>query len=166
MLLTPHTCSGLVEIEQEFTVCLSIDGGNRESHDKNRGGGTYDKAMAGALNLLAARGSRPSPRIVLYQLDLRTDPGSYDLQFVELANRVDAWQRVQAVLPSGDANLITGQPLSVGGTDAVVEWPKHPAFGSEMLCASLRVATYLFAYSVTDRMAFSETYSTNGQVLS
>jgi sulfatase maturation enzyme AslB (radical SAM superfamily) len=126
MLLTPKLCERLLEIEQDYTICVSIDGGSRASHDKNRGAGTYDKALRGAHNLLRARGARRNPRVMLYQLDLRDDPASYDPKFVTLTQSVDRWQRVQPVLPSGDTALIASQPEVQGGTDVVLDWPDLP----------------------------------------
>lgn len=126
MLLTPKICDRLLAIEGPYTICVSIDGGSRESHDKNRGQGSYDKAIRGALNLLKARDARTNPRVMLYQLDLRDDPSTYDPVFIELTQRVDRYQIVQPVLPSGDSSLIASQPHIEGGTDVVLDWPDLP----------------------------------------
>lgn len=126
MLLSPNVCEALVEIDAPYTICVSIDGGTAVSHDLNRGAGSFEKAIRGARRLLAARGGRRNPRILLYQLDLREDPDHYDPAFLELTEMVDDWLKVAPVVPSGDAAMLARNPITRGGAPAVLDWPTLP----------------------------------------
>lgn len=122
MILTPRIAKRVVDAASGCTIYLSIDGGTKESHESNRGVGTFDRAIAGSWNLLRARGTRRWPRIVLYQLDLREIPSRYSADFLALAHAVDAWQRVQPILPTGDATALASSPETARGSPMVNAW--------------------------------------------
>lgn len=126
MLLSPTVCSSLLDIDGDYTICVSVDGGTAVSHDRNRGAGTFAKAVKGARRLISSRGDRRNPRILLYQLDLREDPNNYDEEFLDLAHSVDDWLKVAPVVPSGDAALLARSPITQGGSSAVLDWPDLP----------------------------------------
>ena len=126
MLLTRRLAARVIAAAGDCTIYLSIDGGSRASHEANRGAGTYDRAIAGAWQLLDARGAAPRPRIVLYQLDLRERRAAYDDEFLRLARSVDAWQRVSPILPSGDDLALPRQPETDGGAAMVSDWADVP----------------------------------------
>lgn len=92
-------------------VYVSIDGGRRDLHDKNRGPGTYDGAMRGLRTLLDVRGDAPYPRIGLYQLDMGLAESEYDPAFLELARQVDVWPRMKPVSPVNAVQIGRGKAL-------------------------------------------------------
>jgi sulfatase maturation enzyme AslB (radical SAM superfamily) len=137
MLLTNRLAQKVIEGAGECSIYISIDGGSRESHDANRGRGSFSRAVTGAWNLLKARGGSKFPRIILYQLDLREAVSCYDREFLDLAHAVDSWQRYQPILPTGDANELASEPETPGGSLLVANWrnvrhsreiPRGPCF--------------------------------------
>src|SRR4030095_15155781 len=52
MLLTPNRVEELLRLRGDYTVYVSIDGGNTESHDKNRGDGSFEASITGLQRLL------------------------------------------------------------------------------------------------------------------
>jgi MoaA/NifB/PqqE/SkfB family radical SAM enzyme len=67
-LLTPDRAAKIVESigSMPLRIYLSIDGGSEASHDANRGRGTFQRAVTGAMNLIRARGSRANLQLILY----------------------------------------------------------------------------------------------------
>lgn len=135
MLLTERNCERLCRIESPYYVYLSIDGGNRAAHERNRGKGTFDRAVRGGLNLLRRRADAPWPHVSLYQLDLRVCEDDYDPSFFELALSCDAWQRVTPIIRNGADIFGAAEPSADGvdleqywGLDAVGEQPRGACF--------------------------------------
>lgn len=81
---------------------VSIDGGRREDHEANRGAGSWDAALCGLKNLLAARDSRGGshPQIGIYEIDYghRRRP---DEELLRLGERCDKWTKVACMETSG-----------------------------------------------------------------
>jgi radical SAM protein with 4Fe4S-binding SPASM domain len=86
-------------------IFVSVDGGTAQSHDANRGEGSFRKALAGLRCLLEARGFGVVPHIGLYQLDLGEDPALYDVEFSSLVAKVDTWASVYPVHPKNGGRL-------------------------------------------------------------
>jgi MoaA/NifB/PqqE/SkfB family radical SAM enzyme len=122
MLISPRIAEELVSRVGAATIYLSIDGGSKLSHEHNRGGDTFDRAVQGGWNLIRARGDSKRPRVVLYQLDLREKSENYDREFLQLARQVDFWQRVRPVYPTGDHEHLANQEEEQGGSWAVGGW--------------------------------------------
>lgn len=122
MLLSESMCERLIAIKAPFHVYLSIDGGNKAAHERNRGIGTFDRAVQGGLRLLTMRNDAPWPHISLYQLDLRLALGAYDADFLMLANAADAWQRVSPIVRSGTDSVIAAATPSRDGVNPSTLW--------------------------------------------
>lgn len=106
MLLSERVCRDLCEIETPYYIFLSIDGGNKAAHERNRGANTFDLAVRGGLNLIEMRGLRNWPNITLYQLDLGVKPFDYDRDFLSLASKCDLWQRSIPILKDGSEGQV------------------------------------------------------------
>jgi len=102
MLLTEQLSSAIVAASNRLRIFVSIDGGNRESHERNRGVETFEKSIAGAWHLLKARGNAITPKIILYQIDLGVPPSLYDPKFVQLSKAVDSHIKVFPVVDNGE----------------------------------------------------------------
>ena len=76
---------------------VSIDGGTEESHDRNRGRGTFRKTLDGLRALLNATEELPI-EVGIYQLDFGLEESDYDSEYLELCSRC---ARVIKVLPVG-----------------------------------------------------------------
>lgn len=101
-LLTPEKAEAIASVDENYKIFVSIDGGTRESHEKNRGEGNFDKSVAGINNLLRARNGREYPKIGLYQIDLNIPQSDYDPVFQELTRRVDYYTKVRPVYTSSE----------------------------------------------------------------
>ena len=127
MLLTPALASAIVHAAGPLRIFLSIDGGSEASHDRNRGEGSFRRALRGAWNLMAARGARDNPRVILYQLDLQENRDHYDAEFLELASTVDDYQRVRPVMHD-----VAGHGAGLPATDnkllSLLKPPRGPCF--------------------------------------
>lgn len=127
-LLRPALVDALMHVPLHYTIYVSIDGGSEASHDLHRGKGTYKKSMAGAWMLLKARGERTTPRIALYQLDLREEARYYDPEFLELSEAVDEFQRAVPVLPNGDGRTMLEAEEHPSGSPLVTAWMDVPMY--------------------------------------
>ena len=115
-LLTPGRARKLIQAigTMPSRIYLSLDGGSRASHDANRGVGTFQRAVTGALSLVSARGRRRTPRLILYQLDLGVPYRSYHPGFKRLIGVTDAWQMVRPELPGDWTAIRMDLPSSRG----------------------------------------------------
>lgn len=104
--ITPELAADITSAVWSGKVFVSIDGGNDATHDRNRGSGSFQKAVAGARSLLAARRDQARPEIGVFQLDLGLPESDYAREFLDVASRVDEWVRVRPVRPT-DAKRIT-----------------------------------------------------------
>jgi sulfatase maturation enzyme AslB (radical SAM superfamily) len=95
----------IIEKSKPHKIYFSIDGGSNTSHDKNRGKGTFEKALQGLKNMLKANQKNKKLKIGIYQLDLKEKIENYDQEFLELCKEVDEWVRVNPLLPNGDEKL-------------------------------------------------------------
>lgn len=94
-LLKASTAEAICKTTNPHLVYVSIDGGNRASHDRHRGRGTFQSALRGARLLMDARNrSGSGHRIGIYQLDFGVPEREYDPEFLELAESADEWVRV------------------------------------------------------------------------
>jgi sulfatase maturation enzyme AslB (radical SAM superfamily) len=119
--LTSRRAEELVASKGNFTICISIDGGNQASHDLQRGDGTYQRSLAGAWLLLKARKHHMLPRIVLHQLDLNIPLDDYDAAFLDLARATDEWQKKSPIIPGGERRLFA-QPNDSPPEHIIVHW--------------------------------------------
>lgn len=101
MLLGNRVAESLCRIRQPYHVYLSIDGGNEQAHDSNRGKDSFRRAVRGGHCLLRHRGESAWPHVSLYQLDLGVDEATYDAEFLNLAAQCDVWQRVTPIVANG-----------------------------------------------------------------
>jgi len=105
ILVDQRLAGQITSVLKTGVIFVSIDGGNAQSHDSNRGAGSFRKALAGLRCLIAARGTSVVPRIGVYQLDLGEDPASYDAEFSSLVAQVDAWAGVYPIHPKNGGRL-------------------------------------------------------------
>jgi sulfatase maturation enzyme AslB (radical SAM superfamily) len=117
-LLQPRKASEIIAANPHHSVYLSLDGGTASSFERNRGAGTWEKALRGAEALLAARGDRPWPRIGVYQLDLGVPPEQWDPRFRSILAKVDS----HTIVPPVD---VDGGSLN---RDAGATVPRGPCF--------------------------------------
>src|SRR3546814_5253377 len=101
MLLGNRVAESLCRIRQPYHVYLSIDGGNGQANDSNRGKDSFRRAVRGGHCLLRHRGESAWPHVSLYQLDLGVDEATYDAEFLNLAAQCDVWQRVTPIVANG-----------------------------------------------------------------
>lgn len=100
-LLSPSIADELCTTDPHL-IYVSIDGGNQQSHDRNRGPGSFEAALRGCENLLASRERNGSAhQIGIYQLDMDVSPDDYDPRFRELTQLVDTWTLERPVLNRG-----------------------------------------------------------------
>src|SRR3546814_9068422 len=109
MLLGNRVAESLCRIRQPYHVYLSIDGGNEQAHDSNRGKDSFRRAVRGGHCLLRHRGESAWPHVSLYQLDLGVDEATYDAELLNLAAQCDVWQRVTPIVANeiGRAHVLT-----------------------------------------------------------
>jgi radical SAM protein with 4Fe4S-binding SPASM domain len=128
--ITEDCARELVSRMVHAQLFVSIDGGNRVSHDFNRGQGTYDKALRGLDLVLRARGSSRLPRIGLFQLDLGVPDDEYDPEFGRLAAEVDEWVRIDPIHPTNGrrvrvptrADASSPQPAASPAVEPIDRW--------------------------------------------
>src|SRR3546814_17313788 len=101
MLLGNRVAESLCRIRQPYHVYLSIDGGNEQAHDSNRGKDSFRRAVRGGNCLLRHRGESAWPHVSLYKLDLGVDEATYDAEFLNLAEQCAVWQRVTPIVAYG-----------------------------------------------------------------
>jgi radical SAM protein with 4Fe4S-binding SPASM domain len=106
-LVTEELARRTVDIAKSASIFISIDGGTQQSHDTNRGTGSYDLAIRAARNFLEARGEATKPWLGIYQLDLGINESDYASEFTELIGKVDGWVRINPINP------VNGQRLSL-----------------------------------------------------
>lgn len=144
-LINDRSAESLVIPDPNLSINVSVDGGSPSSHDRNRGAGTFRKAMRGLHALLRARGDSRYPRINIHQLDLREDPLAYDGEFLAVTKLVDEWQLKKPIVPTGDRTLFKAEDITVGGSAYIQEWPTAPSpivpsgacfFAGNSLCIS------------------------------
>ncbi|MBB2948808.1 hypothetical protein FB565_008594 [Actinoplanes lutulentus] len=116
-IITDRNAPAIIDSHPGQRVMMSLDGGDRDSFEKNRGAGAWPKALRGAEALLDARNGRATPFIGIYQLDLGVDPESYDERFVRITERVDSHVVEKPV--DLDGAVIGHQPLAI---------PRGPCF--------------------------------------
>lgn len=101
-MLTRKRVKEIVAVPYSHTIYVSLDGGNRLSHDLNRGEGSFQKTMTGLQNLLDALGDdHGHVRVGVYQIDLNEPLENYDPKFRELLECVDTHIKVTPLLPGG-----------------------------------------------------------------
>jgi len=121
-LINASKAKEIVSSLKSGQVFVSIDGGNATQHEKNRGKGTFKKALDGLQALIEARGSYKIPKIGVFQLDLGVKRNQYDARFVQLASLVDNWVRISPVDPKDGRRLPLGSRSS---NDNKVEKLEH-----------------------------------------
>src|SRR3546814_17088807 len=120
MLLGNRVAESLCRIRQPYHVYLSIDGGNEQAHDSNRGKDSFRRAVRGGHCLLRHRGESAWPHVSLYQLDLGVDEATYDAEFLNLAAQCDVWQRVTPIVANGS------DPTQNESLDPTPPWHAKP----------------------------------------
>jgi|GEM_PF-3480223 len=106
-MLTQKRIDQLMRVEFSHKIFVSLDGGNKYSHDMNRGEGNFDKTIAGLERLLNSAKSRQDLTIGVYQIDLGEDLSDYEPKFLELLKRVDQHEKVKPLLPGGAEQAIS-----------------------------------------------------------
>jgi MoaA/NifB/PqqE/SkfB family radical SAM enzyme len=119
LLLTRKRAEQIVAASPPHRLFVSIDGGTRESHERNRGPDTFRPALAGLRNLMKANGRDGPLRVGLYQIDFGVPPEDYDPEFAELAAEAAEWIRVPAVEADGSEG---GEPIP---HDGACFWAGH-----------------------------------------
>ncbi|HYF33497.1 MAG TPA: radical SAM protein [Chitinophagaceae bacterium] len=114
-LLTQDRAEAIASVAEDYKIFVSIDGGTRESHEKNRGEGNFDKSVEGINNLLRARNGNKFPRIGIYTIDLGIPESEYDPTFRELTKRVDYHTKVRPVYTNSDLIPLFEDPKKLGG---------------------------------------------------
>jgi hypothetical protein len=102
----------IVTANPQHSIFVSLDGGNAAAFERNRGPGTWLRALRGLEALLEARGSEPWPRIGIYQLDLGVPRDQYDHRFLSLIDLVDRYVVVKPIDVDG-GSIDTVQPRTV-----------------------------------------------------
>jgi uncharacterized Fe-S cluster-containing radical SAM superfamily protein len=100
-LITSAFAHRLMTTTQPHRIYVSIDGGNQESHERNRGAGTFSVALAGLSRLLNARPCGSGHSVGVYQIEMNVHADAYDRSLLDLLERVDDWVRVYPVLCDG-----------------------------------------------------------------
>jgi sulfatase maturation enzyme AslB (radical SAM superfamily) len=96
-LITAKMARTLVDSAAYQKIWVSIDGGNRVAHERNRGPGSYAAAVGGLRSLLRARGRTRRPFIGVYQIDVGLPHAEYDPELIALASSADEWRRKRPV---------------------------------------------------------------------
>lgn len=90
ILLSDKTCEEICEnSSQNMKLYISIDGGTKETHDKNRGSGTFKKSLAGLRKLLETRKNNQLPFIGVYTINMGIPESNYDEEFKKILEDVD-----------------------------------------------------------------------------
>ncbi|KAA2244266.1 radical SAM protein [Salinarimonas soli] len=100
-MLTEKRFREVLAVRHRHKIFVSIDGGNRLSHDLNRGEGSFDRSMRGLRTLLDLAEGDPWVKVGVYQIDLGEPLEAYDPTFLELLERVDDHVKVTPLLPGG-----------------------------------------------------------------
>ncbi len=88
------------------SIYVSIDGGNKVSHEFNRGPNSFDKTISGLEYLINAKDKiKSSAKIGVFQIDLGVPDNEYDKNFIRLTKQVDDWVRVQPFHPINGAQI-------------------------------------------------------------
>ncbi|QNE07151.1 radical SAM/SPASM domain-containing protein [Croceicoccus marinus] len=105
LLLTEKNSAAIIaQTIPEDLVYVSIDGGNREGHEGNRGEGSWEPTLAGLEMLLDARDAAAPerrPHLGIYEIcyDRRS---RYDETLIALSKRCASWTRVNEIKRTGD----------------------------------------------------------------
>jgi sulfatase maturation enzyme AslB (radical SAM superfamily) len=91
----------LVNAHPTQCISLSLDGGNQQTFESNRGLGSWKRAIEGARRLVAARRRQTSVRLQIHQIDLGAKFEDFDPEFVELLRTLDSFKSVYPVTPNG-----------------------------------------------------------------
>lgn len=105
-MLTQKRVAQLMEVQFPHKIFVSLDGGNRFSHDLNRGEGNFEKSILGLERLLDAAKERSDLTIGVYQIDLGEPISDYDPRFLKLLSRVHQYEKVKPLLPGGAEQAI------------------------------------------------------------
>lgn len=105
-MLTQKRVQEIMRVDFAHTIFVSLDGGNRYSHDLNRGEGNFEKTLSGLERLLDAAQHRPDLTIGIYQIDLEEPIEDYDPRFLDLIKRVGRYEKVKPLLPGGAEQAI------------------------------------------------------------
>ncbi|CAH1655360.1 MoaA/NifB/PqqE/SkfB family radical SAM enzyme [Chelatococcus asaccharovorans] len=105
-MLTDKRIREILAVKFPHKIFVSLDGGNRFSHDLNRGEGNFEKALLGLERLLDQAQERPDLTIGVYQIDLGEPLEEYDPRFLKLLQRVGHYEKVKPLLPGGAEQAI------------------------------------------------------------
>jgi radical SAM protein with 4Fe4S-binding SPASM domain len=121
ILLSPAVCEQVCRINANMKIYVSIDGGTRETHDKNRGEGSFEKSLNGLLNLLQTRGENKTPFIGVYQINLGVAPENYDPRFIALLKKVNQHICINPLYPDAETVTLFGNHKKAAQTHHNVE---------------------------------------------
>lgn len=103
LLLTKEKSTALLEhLNPTDLVYVSIDGGNAQAHEANRGKNTWRPTLQGLNYLLDARDklNHPPPQISIYEISYRTGI-SADPELIRLSKRCNDWIKVYKIFKDG-----------------------------------------------------------------
>ena len=106
-LLTERRIEEIMSVRFAHKIFVSLDGGNRYTHDLNRGEGNFEKSLFGLERLLNAAQERPDLIVGVYQIDLGEPLEEYDPRFLKLLKQVGHYEKVKPLLPGGAEQAIT-----------------------------------------------------------
>lgn len=106
-MLTDKRVKEIMAVKFPHKIFVSLDGGNRFSHDLNRGEGNFEKSLLGLERLLEAAQDRPDLVIGVYQIDLGEPLEEYDPRFLRLLKRVGHYEKVKPLLPGGAEQAVS-----------------------------------------------------------
>jgi MoaA/NifB/PqqE/SkfB family radical SAM enzyme len=105
-MLTARRVREVLEVGWPHKIFVSVDGGNRHSHDLNRGEGSFARTLKGLKTLLDLGKGSGITTIGVYQIDLGEPLEDYDPEFLRLIERVDDHVKVKPLLPGGAEHRI------------------------------------------------------------
>lgn len=103
MLVTPKLADQIVNaVTDADRIYVSIDGGQPEAHEANRGANTWEGALRGLEHLLDARdrAARDGPTIGIYQISYGRGTSAHP-NLVALSRRCDEWTKVGRIEGDG-----------------------------------------------------------------
>jgi sulfatase maturation enzyme AslB (radical SAM superfamily) len=99
--VTSKMAAEIVSSHPRQKIMLSLDGGNRESYERNRGQGIWQKALSGARTLADSSRGIENVKVYVYQIDYGVPEAEWDLDFSDLLMKVDGHTLVKPIRSDG-----------------------------------------------------------------
>ncbi|MBB5316677.1 radical SAM protein [Tunturibacter empetritectus] len=123
-MLTPEFAAKLVDAHSAQTIIFSLDGGTKESFERNRGAGNWQRALDGLEMVMERARERTGVKVGVYSIDLGVSPDRFDTRFTRLASLADFHVIMPPVRKDGSAGG-SGTLVSLSELKAV---PNGPCF--------------------------------------